>query len=125
MKKNVFLAILALCFAASTMYAESPDRKTVITNPKKVTISEENGKAVISVIEQKGDTSYDYKYEITSATPLSVSSTSDWDVNYPFKRDRSVPCLLCIFACAVCYIQFPRPCGDSRRSKADSRYERR
>ena len=88
MKKNVFFFFFALCFAASTMYAESPDRKTVITNPKKVTISEENGKAIISVIEQKGDTSYDYKYEITSATPLSVSSTSDWDVNYPFKRDR-------------------------------------
>ena len=87
MKKTVFLAIMAMCFAANSMYAESPDVKTVINNPKKVTITEDNGKATINVVAQQGDTSYNYKYEITSSTPLNVESSSDWKVNYPFKKD--------------------------------------
>ena len=91
MKKCSFI-IAAMLIAAATMSAQTSDTVTVIESPSQVIITESSTGTRVNVIGQKENKSYSYNYSMQHASNDTVHTTSDWELNYPFKKNRRNAC---------------------------------
>ena len=84
--KKFSLFIITAIMAATSMSAQSPDTVTVIDTPKQVIITETRTGTRINVVGQKDNDDYSYTYTVQHASNDTVHTTSDWDLNFPFKK---------------------------------------
>lgn len=84
MKKSTL--IVAAMLTALAMSAQSPDTVTVIDAPNQVIITETTTGTSVKVLGQKNDNSYSYSYSVQHSSNDTVHTTSDWELNYPFKK---------------------------------------
>ena len=84
MKK--FSIIIAAMMAAVTMSAQTPDTVTVIETPNQVIITETTTGTRVKVVGQKDNEDFSYTYTVQHASNDTVHTTSDWELNFPFKK---------------------------------------
>ena len=84
MKK--FSIIIAAMMAAVTMSAQTPDTVTVIETPHQVIITETTTGTRVKVVGQKDNEDFSYTYTVQHASNDTVHTTSDWELNFPFKK---------------------------------------
>ena len=84
MKK--FSIIIAAMMAAVTMSAQTPDTVTVIEAPNQVIITETTTGTRVKVVGQKDNEDFSYTYTVQHASNDTVHTTSDWELNFPFKK---------------------------------------
>ena len=84
MKK--FSIIIAAMMAAVTMSAQTPDRVTSIERPNQVIITETTTGTRVKVVGQKDNEDFSYTYTVQHASNDTVHTTSDWELNFPFKK---------------------------------------
>ncbi len=84
MKKITFIIAAALGIAC--MHAQSPDTVTVIETPRQVIITETPSGTRVKVMGQKDNEDYSYTYTVQHASNDTVHTTSDWELNFPFKK---------------------------------------
>ncbi len=84
MKK--FSIIIAAMMAAVTISAQTPDTVTVIETPKQVIITETTTGTRVKVVGQKDNEDFSYTYTVQHASNDTVHTTSDWELNFPFKK---------------------------------------
>ena len=87
MKQFSFIIAVALGFA--TAHAQSPDTVTVIETPHQVVITETPSGTSVKVMGQKDNEDYSYTYTMQHASNDTVHTTSDWELNYPFKKSNN------------------------------------
>ncbi|MBE6316949.1 MAG: hypothetical protein IJJ83_01275 [Muribaculaceae bacterium] len=87
MKKFSLLIITAI-MAAATVSAQSPDTVTVIEQPSQVIITETPTGSHVKVIGSKEKEDYSYTYTMQHASNDTVHTTSDWELNFPFKKNK-------------------------------------
>jgi len=83
--KTISLFIAAM-MAVATMSAQSPDTVTVIESPNQVIITESTTGTSIKVIGQKDNNNYSYSYSVQHGSNDTLHTTSDWELNFPFKK---------------------------------------
>lgn len=84
MKK--FSITIAAMMAAVTMSAQTPDTVTVIETPNQVIITETTTGTRVKVVGQKDNEDFSYTYTVQHASNDTVHTTSDWELNFPFKK---------------------------------------
>lgn len=84
MKK--FSIIIAAMMAAVTISAQTPDTVTVIEAPNQVIITETTTGTRVKVVGQKDNEDFSYTYTVQHASNDTVHTTSDWELNFPFKK---------------------------------------
>ena len=84
MKK--FSIIIAAMMAAVTMSAQTLDTVTVIETPNQVIITETTTGTRVKVVGQKDNEDFSYTYTVQHASNDTVHTTSDWELNFPFKK---------------------------------------
>ena len=84
MKK--FSIIIAAMMAAVSMSAQTPDTVTVIEAPNQVIITETTTGTRVKVVGQKDNEDFSYTYTVQHASNDTVHTTSDWELNFPFKK---------------------------------------
>ena len=84
MKKISFITAAALGMA--TAHAQTADTVTVIETPHQVIITETPSGTQVKVKGQKDDEDYSYTYTVEHASNDTVHTTSDWELNFPFKK---------------------------------------
>ena len=84
MKK--FSIIIAAMMAAVSMSAQTPDTVTVIETPNQVIITETTTGTRVKVVGQKDNEDFSYTYTVQHASNDTVHTTSDWELNFPFKK---------------------------------------
>ncbi len=84
MKKISLIIAAALGFASA--HAQSPDTVTVIETPHQVIITETPSGTSVKVMGQKDNEDYSYTYTVQHASNDTVHTTSDWELNFPFKK---------------------------------------
>ena len=84
MKK--FSIIIAAMMAAVTMSAQTPDTVTVIETPNQVIITETTTGTRVKVVGQKDNEDFSYTYTVQHASNDTVHTTSDWELNFQFKK---------------------------------------
>ena len=84
MKK--FSIIIAAMMAAVTISAQTPDTVTVIETPNQVIITETTTGTRVKVVGQKDNDDFSYTYTVQHASNDTVHTTSDWELNFPFKK---------------------------------------
>ena len=78
--------IIATALGVASMHAQSPDTVTVIETPHQVIITETSTGTRVTVMGQKGNEDYNYTYTVQHASNDTVHTTSDWELNFPFKK---------------------------------------
>ena len=78
--------IIAAMMAAVTMSAQTPDTVTVIETPNQVIITETTTGTRVKVVGQKDNEDFSYTYTVQHASNDTVHTTSDWELNFPFKK---------------------------------------
>ena len=86
MKKFSF--IIAAILAAATLTAQTPDTVTIIESPNQVIITETTTGTRVKVVGQKDNDDYSYTYTVQHASNDTVHTTSDWELNFPFKKNK-------------------------------------
>ena len=86
MKK--YSLIIAALMSAASVSAQIPDTVTVIETPGQVIITETPTGTRIKVLGQKDNDDYSYTYTVQHAPNDTIHTTSDWELNYPFKKNR-------------------------------------
>jgi len=84
MRKITF--IIAAALGIASMHAQSPDTVTVIETPHQVIITETPSGTRVKVMGQKDNEDYSYTYTVQHASNDTVHTTSDWELNFPFKK---------------------------------------
>ena len=87
--KKFSLFIITAIMAAASMSALSPDTVTVIESPNQVIITETGTGTRVKVVGQKDNDGYSYTYTVQHASNDTVHTTSDWELNFPFKKNRN------------------------------------
>ena len=83
---KIFSIIIAAMMAAVTMSAQTPDTVTVIETPNQVIITETTTGTRVKVVGQKDNEDFSYTYTVQHASNDTVHTTSDWELNFPFKK---------------------------------------
>ena len=86
--KKFSLFIITAIMAAATVSAQSPDTVTVIEQPSQVIITETPTGSHVKVIGSKEKEDYSYTYTMQHASNDTVHTTSDWELNFPFKKNK-------------------------------------
>lgn len=86
-KYSLFFAVL---FTVAQMSAQTPDTVTVIDQPHQVIITETPTGSIVKIKGMKDNDEYNYTYRMEHAANDSVhtSQDSDWDLNFPFKKNK-------------------------------------
>lgn len=84
MKKISF--IIAAALGLATAHAQMADTVTVIETPHQVIITETPSGTQVKVKGQKDDEDYSYTYTVEHSSNDTIHTTSDWELNFPFKR---------------------------------------
>jgi len=87
MRKITF--IIAAALGIASMHAQSPDTVTVIETPHQVIITETPSGTRVKVMGQKDNEDYSYTYTVQHASNDTVHTTSDWELNFPFKKSNN------------------------------------
>lgn len=77
-----------MLIAAATLSAQTSDTVTVIESPNQVIITETSTGTRVKVVGQKDNNNYSYSYSMQHASNDTVHTTSDWELNYPFKKNK-------------------------------------
>ena len=87
MKKILF--IIAATLGMAQVQAVNPDTVTVIKSPHQVIITETTTGSHVKVIGQQGNEDYSYSYTVNHASNDTIHTTSDWELNFPFKKNNN------------------------------------
>ena len=86
--KKFSLFIITAIMAAASMSAQTSDTVTVIESPNQVIITETPTGSHVKVIGSKEKEDYSYTYTMQHASNDTVHTTSDWELNFPFKKNK-------------------------------------
>ena len=84
--KKISLFIITAIMAAATMWGQAADTVTVIKAPSQVIITETSTGTRVKVVGQKDNDDYNYTYTVQHASNDTIHTTSDWELNFPFKK---------------------------------------
>lgn len=95
--KQYFFFIAAL-LAVAQLSAQTPDTVTVIDQPQQVIITETPTGTIVKVTGMKDNDEYNYTYQMEHAANDSVHTSQDvdWDLNFPFKKNKKTNYHWCI-----------------------------
>ena len=84
MKKYFIIATAMMCMAQVSNATN--DTVTVIDEPHQVIITETPTGTKVKVLGNKDDEQYNYTYSVQNTANDTIHATSDWEINYPFKK---------------------------------------
>lgn len=84
--KKISLFIITAIVAVTTMLGQSADTVTVIESPNQVIITETSTGTRVNVVGKKDKEDYSYTYTVQHSSNDTVHTTSDWELNFPFKK---------------------------------------